>query len=76
MAPSLWWVHRRGDGPKGRTMGHAGAIVSGEEESAEAKKAVMRECGIHVVDSPAQIGSMMVGSVEDGQRLIHCSRKS
>lgn len=46
--------------PKGRTMGHAGAIVSGEEESAEAKKRVMRECGIHVVDSPAEIGAKMV----------------
>ncbi|MEY5044158.1 MAG: hypothetical protein RJA19_1385 [Bacteroidota bacterium] len=45
--------------PKGRTMGHAGAIVSGEEESAEAKKRVMRECGIHVVDSPADIGAKM-----------------
>ena len=45
--------------PKGRTMGHAGAIVSGEDESAEAKKLVMRECGIHVVDSPADIGSKM-----------------
>jgi succinyl-CoA synthetase alpha subunit len=45
--------------PKGRTMGHAGAIVSGEEESAEAKKRVMRDCGIHVVDSPAEIGSRM-----------------
>jgi len=45
--------------PKGRTMGHAGAIVSGEEESAEAKKRVMRECGIHVVDSPADIGAAM-----------------
>ena len=44
---------------KGRTMGHAGAIVSGEDESAEAKKRVMRECGIHVVDSPADIGSKM-----------------
>ncbi|MFN3874597.1 MAG: succinate--CoA ligase subunit alpha [Flavobacteriales bacterium] len=42
--------------PKGRTMGHAGAIVSGADESAAAKKAVMRECGIHVVDSPAAIG--------------------
>ena len=40
-------------------MGHAGAIVSGEDESAEAKKRVMRECGIHVVDSPADIGSKM-----------------
>lgn len=50
--------------PKGRTMGHAGAIVSGEEESAEAKKAVMRECGIHVVDSPAQIGATMVEALK------------
>ena len=39
-------------------------IVSGEEESAEAKKAVMRDCGIHVVDSPAQIGSMMVEALK------------
>lgn len=45
--------------PKGRTMGHAGAIVSGEDETAEAKKRVMRECGIHVVDSPAHIGAKM-----------------
>ena len=45
--------------PVGRTMGHAGAIVSGAEESAAAKKAIMRECGIHVVDSPADIGSKM-----------------
>lgn len=45
--------------PAGRTMGHAGAIVSGEEESAQAKKKVMRECGIHVVDSPAEIGMKM-----------------
>ena len=45
--------------PKGRTMGHAGAIVGGSEDTAEAKKAIMRECGIHVVDSPAHIGSKM-----------------
>lgn len=45
--------------PKGRTMGHAGAIVSGEEESAEAKKRVLRECGVYVVDSPAHIGAKM-----------------
>ena len=43
--------------PKGRTMGHAGAIVGGTEDTAEAKKRIMRECGIHVVDSPAQIGA-------------------
>jgi len=43
--------------PKGRTMGHAGAIVGGSEDTAEAKKEIMRECGIYVVDSPAQIGA-------------------
>ena len=43
--------------PKGRTMGHAGAIVGGSEDTAEAKKGIMKECGIHVVDSPAQIGA-------------------
>ena len=42
--------------PAGRTMGHAGAIVGGSEDTAAAKKAIMRECGIHVVDSPAEIG--------------------
>lgn len=42
--------------PAGRTMGHAGAIVGGTEDTAQAKKAIMRECGIHVVDSPAEIG--------------------
>jgi len=45
--------------PKGRTMGHAGAIVGGAEDTAEAKMKIMRECGIHVVDSPAQIGMRM-----------------
>ena len=42
--------------PKGRTMGHAGAIVGGADDTAEAKKRILRECGIHVVDSPAKIG--------------------
>ena len=42
--------------PKGRTMGHAGAIVGGSEDTAQAKKKIMRACGIHVVDSPAEIG--------------------
>jgi len=45
--------------PKGRTMGHAGAIIGGAEDTAEAKMAIMRECGIHVVDSPAFIGKTM-----------------
>ena len=42
--------------PKGRTMGHAGAIVVGAEDTAEAKKEIRKSCGIHVVDSPAAIG--------------------
>lgn len=46
--------------PKGRTMGHAGAIIGGKADTAEAKKEIMTECGIHVVDSPADIGTKML----------------
>jgi len=42
--------------PAGRTMGHAGAIVGGSDDTAQAKKRIMQECGIHVVNSPAEIG--------------------
>jgi len=42
--------------PAGRTMGHAGAIVGGSDDTAQAKKRIMHECGIHVVNSPAEIG--------------------
>ncbi|PTX42950.1 succinyl-CoA synthetase alpha subunit [Christiangramia gaetbulicola] len=42
--------------PAGRTMGHAGAIVGGSEDTAQAKKKILRDNGIHVVDSPAEIG--------------------
>jgi succinyl-CoA synthetase alpha subunit len=42
--------------PAGRTMGHAGAIVGGSDDTAAAKKQIMRDNGIHVVDSPAEIG--------------------
>jgi len=45
--------------PKGRTMGHAGAIIGGEHDTAEAKMKIMAECGIHVVESPADIGLTM-----------------
>jgi len=45
--------------PKGRTMGHAGAIVGGAEDTAEAKMKIMAECGLHVVKSPADIGETM-----------------
>ncbi|PHX82901.1 MAG: succinate--CoA ligase subunit alpha [Flavobacteriales bacterium] len=45
--------------PKGRTMGHAGAIVGGAEDTAEAKMEILRECGVYVVESPADIGKKM-----------------
>ena len=43
--------------PKGRTMGHAGAILGGTDDTAEAKMRILRECGVNVVESPAQIGA-------------------
>ena len=67
-ADAARWIHEQGNpkpvvgfiagetAPKGRTMGHAGAIVGGAEDTAEAKKKIMSECGIHIVDSPAEIG--------------------
>lgn len=45
--------------PKGRKMGHAGAIVGGADDTAEAKMKIMAACGIHVVNSPAEIGKTM-----------------
>ena len=73
-ADAARWVHEQGNpkpvvgfiagetAPKGRTMGHAGAIVGGTEDTAEAKKQIMSECGIHVVDSPAEIGKKLLKS--------------
>ncbi|MCX6272146.1 MAG: succinate--CoA ligase subunit alpha [Bacteroidetes bacterium] len=69
-ADAAYWIKEHGTkpvvsfiagatAPKGRTMGHAGAIVGGKSDTAEAKKEILRECGIHVVDSPAEIGSKM-----------------
>ena len=67
-ADAAYWIKSQGNpkpvvgfiagetAPKGRTMGHAGAIVGSAEDTAEAKKAIMKSCGIHVVDSPAAIG--------------------
>ncbi|MBS2100544.1 succinate--CoA ligase subunit alpha [Carboxylicivirga linearis] len=46
--------------PKGRRMGHAGAIIGGKDDTAAAKMKIMRECGLYVVESPADIGSTMV----------------
>ncbi len=50
--------------PKGRKMGHAGAIVGGDDDTAAAKMAIMAECGISVVESPADIGATMVEALK------------
>ncbi len=50
--------------PKGKRMGHAGAIIGGKNDTAQAKKQIMREAGIHVVDSPAEIGKKMAELVK------------
>src|SRR6478609_4646382 len=54
--------------PPGRRMGHAGAIVGGAEDTAQAKMQIMRECGIHVCESPAEIGKTML-AVLKGQKV-------
>lgn len=70
-AEAAYWIKEHGTkpvvsfiagatAPKGRTMGHAGAIVGGKDDTAEAKKAILRECGVHVVDSPADLGATML----------------
>ena len=69
-ADAAYWIKENGTkpvvsfiagatAPKGRTMGHAGAIIGGKADTAEAKKEILRDCGIHVVDSPADIGTKM-----------------
>lgn len=55
--------------PKGRTMGHAGAIVGGKDDTAEAKMQILRDNGIHVVDSPAVIGKTMA-AVLKGEKVV------
>ena len=69
-ADAAYWIKEHGTkpvvgfiagatAPAGRTMGHAGAIIGGKSDTAEAKKEIMRDCGIHVVDLPADIGKKM-----------------
>ncbi len=69
-AEAAYWIKEHGTkpvvgfiagqtAPKGRRMGHAGAIIGGSDDTAAAKMRIMRECGIHVVESPASIGSTM-----------------
>jgi succinyl-CoA synthetase alpha subunit len=50
--------------PKGRRMGHAGAIIGGNNDTASAKMQLMRECGLYVVQSPADIGKTMLGALK------------
>ncbi len=74
-AEAAYWIKEHGTkpvvgfiagqtAPKGRRMGHAGAIVGGKEDTAAAKMEIMRECGIHVVESPAVIGKTMLKALE------------
>ena len=51
--------------PKGKRMGHAGAIIGGKDDTAAAKMVIMRECGIHVVESPADIGTTMKAALSN-----------
>jgi succinyl-CoA synthetase alpha subunit len=53
--------------PKGKRMGHAGAIIGGKEDTAQAKMKIMEECGIHVVKSPAEIGITMKKALEEAK---------
>ena len=50
--------------PKGKRMGHAGAIIGGADDTAAAKMKIMRECGLHVVESPADIGETIAEAVK------------
>lgn len=70
-AEAAYWIRDKGTkpvvgfiagrtAPKGRRMGHAGAIIGGKSDTAEAKMKIMKECGIRVVESPADIGKTMV----------------
>ena len=70
-AEAAYWIKEHGTkpvvgfiagqtAPKGRRMGHAGAIIGGADDTAAAKMRIMRECGIHVVESPALIGETML----------------
>ena len=74
-ADAAYWIKENGTkpvvgfiagqtAPKGRTMGHAGAIIGGKDDTAEAKMEIMRACGIHVVESPADIGITMLHALK------------
>ena len=71
-AEAAYWIKENGTkpvvgfiagqtAPKGRRMGHAGAIIGGQADTAAAKMKIMNECGIRVVESPAELGSTIAG---------------
>jgi succinyl-CoA synthetase alpha subunit len=75
-AEAAYWIKENGTkpvvafiagatAPPGRTMGHAGAIIGGKSDTADAKKEILRECGIHVVESPADIGKRMAEVIDN-----------
>lgn len=74
-ADAAYWIKEHGTkpvvgfiagqtAPAGRTMGHAGAIVGGAEDTAAAKMEIMRQCGLYVVESPAVIGETMAAALQ------------
>lgn len=74
-AEAAYWIKENGTkpvvgfiagqtAPPGRRMGHAGAIIGGADDTAEAKMKIMRACGLHVVDSPATLGDTMVKALK------------
>ena len=74
-AEAAYWIKENGTkpvvgfiagqtAPKGRKMGHAGAIIGGKDDTAAAKMKIMSECGIHVVESPADIGARMAEALK------------
>ncbi len=74
-ADAAYWIKENGTkpvvgfiagqtAPKGRRMGHAGAIIGGADDTAAAKMKIMRECGLHVVESPADIGITMAKALQ------------
>jgi succinyl-CoA synthetase alpha subunit len=74
-ADAAYWIKEKGTkpvvsfiagatAPKGRRMGHAGAIVGGKADTAEAKKTILRKCGVQVAESPAEIGSLMAEALK------------
>jgi len=73
-ADAAYWIKENGTkpvvgfiagktAPKGRRMGHAGAIIGGKADTAAAKMKILNECGIHVVESPAEIGRTMANAL-------------